>query len=147
MTQAKPATVADYLASTPQPHRRTLQAMRRAILAALPGAEERISYGIPGFREPGGNFVVWIAAFPKHCSLFPANADLVAAVPEAKRYLAGRATLHCPPDKPFPASLVRKVVKARVAQNKAWRASRAARRAGAAKHKPERKARRQVAKR
>jgi uncharacterized protein YdhG (YjbR/CyaY superfamily) len=58
------------------------------------------------------------AAFPKHCSLFLATSSLLKMFKdELSRYKTSKGTIRFPTDKPLPASLVKKIVRARVAQN------------------------------
>ena len=84
--------------------------------AAPPEATEGISYRIPTFRYKGG--LVAFAAFSKHCSLFPMSLSVMAAFKnELKDFQVSKGTIRFPVDKPLPAALVKKLVKARVAQN------------------------------
>ncbi len=109
-------SVDEYLARVPQPARSTLQKLRAAIRSAVPPeATETISYGIPAFRHNG--VLVWFAAFSKHCSLFPTKAVIEGFKDDLKTYSISKGTIQFPIDKPLPASLVKKLVKARVAQN------------------------------
>jgi uncharacterized protein YdhG (YjbR/CyaY superfamily) len=111
-----PKSVDEYLAGVPEPARSTLNRIRAAVRsAAPPEATETISYGIPALKYKG--VLVWFAAFSKHCSLFP-TASLVAALKnELKGFKTSKGTIHFPVDKPLPNALVKKLVKARVAQN------------------------------
>lgn len=111
--------VEEYLARVPEPARSTLEKVRAMIRAAAPAeATEVISYGMPAFHYKGA--LVAYAAFKKHCSFFPMNASLIDALgEELKGYRTSKGTLQFPLDKPLPAALVRKMVKARVAENKA----------------------------
>ena len=106
-----------YLAAVPEPARRTLNTIRAAIRAAVPSqATEGISYGIPAFKYKGA--LVWFAAFSKHCSFFPGSLAVIAAFKdELKNYQTSKGTIRFPVDKPLPAALVRKLVKARIAEN------------------------------
>jgi uncharacterized protein YdhG (YjbR/CyaY superfamily) len=108
-----------YLAKVPEPARSTLEQVRAAIRAAAPAeAAEAISYGIPAFRYKGA--LVAYAAFKDHCSFFPMNASLIDSLgEELKDFRVSKGTLHFPLDKPLAEALVRKLVKARVAQNDA----------------------------
>jgi uncharacterized protein YdhG (YjbR/CyaY superfamily) len=107
----------DYLAGVPQPARGTLKKIRAAIRSAVPPeATETISYGIPGFRY-SKEVLVWFAAFSDHCSLFPTAAVIAAFKNELKGFSTSKGTIQFPTDKPLPAALVKKLVKARVAQN------------------------------
>jgi len=110
-----PKTVEDYLAAVPEPARSTLQRVRAAIRSAMPAdATEAISYGIPAFKYNGP--LVWFAAFSNHCSLFPGASVIKAFKNELKGYKTSKGTIHFPVDKPLPAALVKKMVKARLAE-------------------------------
>ena len=105
----------EYLAGVPEPERRTLQKIRAAIRSAVPaGTTEVISYGIPAFKHKG--VLVWFAAFSKHCSLFPTAAVIEEFRDELKAYEISKGTIQFPLNKPLPAGLVKKMVKARVTQ-------------------------------
>jgi uncharacterized protein YdhG (YjbR/CyaY superfamily) len=111
-----PKTIGEYLASVPEPARSTLNKIRAAIRSAVPPeATETISYGIPAFKHKG--VLVWFAAFSNHCSLFPTAAVIEAFKDELKGFSTSKGTIHFPTDKPLPSALVKKLVKARVAQN------------------------------
>jgi uncharacterized protein YdhG (YjbR/CyaY superfamily) len=112
-----PKNVDEYLASVPEPARSTLNKMRATIRSAVPAeATEVISYRMPAFRHNG--VLVWFAAFSDHCSLFPTAAVIEKFKNELKRFSTSKGTLHFPSDKPLPTALIKKLVKARVAQNK-----------------------------
>ena len=111
-----PKNVDEYLAGVPEPARSTLNKMRAAIRSAVPPeATEAISYRIPAFKHKG--VLVWFAAFSDHCSLFPTAAVIEAFKNELKGFSTSKGTIHFPVDKPLPTALVKKLVKARVAQN------------------------------
>jgi uncharacterized protein YdhG (YjbR/CyaY superfamily) len=108
-------TVDEYLAAVSQPARGTLQKVRTAIRSAVPAeTTEVISYGIPAFRHK--RVLVWYAAFSKHCSFFPTASVIEAFRNELKPYTISKGTIQFPIDKPLPAALVKKMVKARLAQ-------------------------------
>ncbi|HEY6936787.1 MAG TPA: DUF1801 domain-containing protein [Terriglobales bacterium] len=112
-----PKTVDEYLAGVAEPARSTLQKVRAAInSAAPPEATETISYGIPALRCNG--VLVWFAAFSKHCSLFPTASVIEKFKDELKGYTISKGTIQFPSDKPLPAALIKKMVKARVEQMK-----------------------------
>ena len=108
-----------YLAKAPEPSRSTLEKVRASIRAAVPAeAAETISYGMPAFRYKGA--LVAYAAFKNHCTFFPMNASLIDALgEELKPYRTPKGTIQFAVDKPLPAALVEKIVKARVAENEA----------------------------
>ena len=114
---AIPKTVDDYLAGVPEPARGTLSKIRSTIRSVVPPeTTEAISYQIPTFKYKGS--LVAFAAFSNHCSLFPMNSSLIVAFKdELKGYETSKGTIRFPVDKPLPATLVKKLVKARIAEN------------------------------
>jgi len=105
----------EYLAGVPEPARGALLKMRAAIRSAVPAAaSETISYRMPAFQHKG--VLVWFGAFSNHCSLFPTAAVIELFKDELKGYSASKGTVHFPTDKPLPTGLIKKLVKARVAQ-------------------------------
>jgi uncharacterized protein YdhG (YjbR/CyaY superfamily) len=112
-----PKTVDEYLAGVPEPARSTLNEIRATIRSTVPPeATESISYGIPVFKHQG--VVVWFAAFRDHCSLFPGTSVIAAFKNELKDYQTSKGTIRFPVDKPLPAALLKKLVKARIAERK-----------------------------
>lgn len=111
------ADVEAYLAAVSEPARSTLEKVRATIRSVVPSeTTEALSYGMPSFRYKGG--LVAYAAFKDHCSFFPMNASLIDTMKEElKGYRTSKGTLQFPVDKPLPAALVKKMVKARIADN------------------------------
>ena len=115
-TKGAPKNVDEYLSAVPEPARGTLNTMRAAVRSAVPReATETISYGMPAFKHNG--VLVWLAAFKDHCSFFPTASVIEAFKEELKGYPTSKGTIQFPTDKPLPAALVKRLVKARVAQN------------------------------
>jgi len=111
-----PKNIDEYLAGVPEPARSTLNKMRAAIRSAVPPeATETISYRMPAFKHKG--VLVWFAAFSDHCSLFPTAAVIEAFKNELKGFSTSKGTIQFPTDKPLPTALIKKMMKARVAQN------------------------------
>lgn len=112
-----PKSVDEYLAGVPEPHRSTLNKIRATIRSVVPAeATEGFSYGIPAFKYKGT--LVGFAAFANHCSLFPMNPSLIVTFKnELKGYQTSKGTIRFPADKALPSVLVKKLVKARMAQN------------------------------
>jgi uncharacterized protein YdhG (YjbR/CyaY superfamily) len=109
----------EYLANVPEPQRSALEKLRKQIQQAAPEAQEIITYQMPGFRAHGRPLVSY-AAFKDHCSFFPMGTAVLEDLrDEVEPYLSGRSTLQFDPKKPLPASLVRKIVKARLEENAA----------------------------
>lgn len=117
MARQSVKTIDEYLARVPDDDKRAaLEKLRKTIRAAAPTAEECISYQIPAFRLNG--LLVAFAAATKHCSFFPASGRLIAAYKrDLKGYDTSKGTIRFQPNRPLPAALVRKLVKARIAEN------------------------------
>jgi uncharacterized protein YdhG (YjbR/CyaY superfamily) len=110
-----PKTVDEYLAGIPEPARSTLQKVRAALRSAAPAdAVEIISYRIPALKLK--RVLVWYAAFANHCSLFPTAAVIASFKKELAGFKTARGTIQFPTDKPLPTALMKRIVKARVAQ-------------------------------
>jgi uncharacterized protein YdhG (YjbR/CyaY superfamily) len=109
-------TIDEYLARVEPEQRAALEVLRRIIRKAAPKAEEVITYGIPAFRHHG--FLIGFSASAKHCALHPMNGHTVADfAADLTGYSTSKGTIRFTPDKPLPATLVRKIVRARVAEN------------------------------
>jgi uncharacterized protein YdhG (YjbR/CyaY superfamily) len=81
-------------------------------------AEETISYGIPAFKYHGP--LVFFAAFKNHCSFFGVSKLLIEKFSgELEPYDVSGTTIHFSAQNPLPATLVKKIVKARIEQNEA----------------------------
>jgi uncharacterized protein YdhG (YjbR/CyaY superfamily) len=113
-------TVDEYLAGVPEPACGTLKHIRAVIRSVVPKeTTEVISYGIPMFKFNG--MLVGYAAFKNHCSLFPTGSGVLDQFEkELQGYRVSKGTIHFPPDKPLPDALVKKIVKARVKENREW---------------------------
>jgi uncharacterized protein YdhG (YjbR/CyaY superfamily) len=115
-----PASEIDaFLARLPQEVRAALEELRRTIAAAAPDAVEGIGYGVPAFKYRGRPLVSF-GAGKSHCSFYvqsPAVMD--AHGDELAAYDTSKGTIRFTPDKPLPADLVTKLVKARVAETDA----------------------------
>ena len=114
---AAPETVDEYLAGVSKEARATLEKLRQTIKAAAPMASEGISYQMPMYKHHG--MVVGFAAFKDHCSIFPGSAVMDAHKVELSRYDTSKGTIRFPANKPLPAALVKKLVKARIKENEA----------------------------
>ena len=124
-----PKTVDEYIAAAPEHTRPALEKVRKAIQQAAPKAEEKISYNIPLYSQQG--HIVGFAAFKDHCSLFVTNSSVFDKfAKELAPYSRGntKTTIHFSPDKPIPASLVKKIVTTRLAENEARAAAKAKKR-------------------
>lgn len=117
--------VDDYLAAVPEDARAALEKLRKTIRAAAPMATEVISYQVPTFKHHGS--LVAFAAFPKHCSFFVMSPAVMGAHrDELRPYRTSKGTIQFPANRPLPAALVRKLIKARIAEIEAQAAARSA---------------------
>jgi uncharacterized protein YdhG (YjbR/CyaY superfamily) len=113
---AKPKTIDEYLAALSTDKRAALEKLRKIIRAAAPKAEECISYQLAAFRQNG--MLVAFGATANHCALYLMSSSTVEAhKDELKDYDTSKGTIRFQADKPLPVALVRKLVKARIAEN------------------------------
>jgi uncharacterized protein YdhG (YjbR/CyaY superfamily) len=116
MRRTKVTSIDTYLAAVSPDKRAALQKLRKTIRAAAPDAEECISYQIPAFRLNG--ILVGFGASASHCAFYPMNSSTVAAFKnELEGYDTSKGTIRFQPNHPLPATLVRKIVKARIVEN------------------------------
>jgi uncharacterized protein YdhG (YjbR/CyaY superfamily) len=110
-----PKTVEEYLSAVPEPQLSTLKKVRAAIQSVLPeDATECISYRIPCVKYKG--MLLGYAAFTDHCSLFGMSGTLLGPMKEdLKNYSTSKGTIRFAVDKPLPATLIKKLVRAAVA--------------------------------
>jgi uncharacterized protein YdhG (YjbR/CyaY superfamily) len=118
--QAKPRTVDEYLARLSSEKRAALEKLRRNIRAAAPGAKECIRYEIPTVRLDG-RMLVSFAAWAKHCAFYAGTFPIEAHEKDLEGYDTSKGTIRFPADSPLPATLVRKLVKTRIAEHAAQR--------------------------
>ena len=115
-SKTKHKTIDEYLTGVSPDKRTALEKLRRDIKAAAPEAEECISYQIPAFRLDG-RMLVFFGAAARHCSFYPGAIPVEALRDELRAYDTSKGTIRFQADKPLPAALVRKLVKARIAEN------------------------------
>jgi uncharacterized protein YdhG (YjbR/CyaY superfamily) len=119
-TKTTAKTIDEYLAALSEDQRAALEKLRRTIRAAAPKAEECISYSLPAFRQSG--MLVAFGATASHCAFYLMSSSTVEAhKDELKGYDTSKGTIRFQSDNPLPAALVRKLVKARIAENEGRR--------------------------
>ncbi len=107
-------TVNDYMKSLEPEVRKTLQAVRNAVLSSAKGLEEVISYNIPGYKL-NGKAVVYIAGFKNHCSLYPMTKAISDTLgKKLDKFIVKGSTLQYEIGKPLPLALVKLIVKERI---------------------------------
>jgi uncharacterized protein YdhG (YjbR/CyaY superfamily) len=112
---AVPPSVDAYIAAFPEDIQKRLKCLLRTVRAAAPGAEERISYGMPAFKLNG--ILVYFAAFKNHIGFFPTSSGVEAFRAELAGYAVSKGTIRFPHDRPLPLRLVARIVGFRVAEN------------------------------
>jgi uncharacterized protein YdhG (YjbR/CyaY superfamily) len=118
VTSRKPATIDEYLAGVSGDRRIALDELRKVIRSIVPRADECISYGIPAFRLDGA-IVAGFCATAKGCSYFPFSGSTFRTLEgELRAYGKTKGSLHFRPDEPLSATLVRKLIKTRVAETR-----------------------------
>jgi uncharacterized protein YdhG (YjbR/CyaY superfamily) len=120
------ADIDDYLSKLPAEQRAALEILRGQILAAAPGAEECISYGLPTFKLNGS--LVHFGAAKGHCAFYP-HGVIEHFAERLKAYDTSKGTIRFQPDSPLPEALIREIVEYRIAQNLEAEAMRSAKRA------------------
>lgn len=117
-TASSGAEISAHLAKFPKAQRAALGRLRKVIKEIVPGAVEGFSYGMPAFKYLGHPLVAY-DAFKEHCSFFPMSPAVQASfIQELKSYNTSKGTIQFLPEKPLPASLVKRIVKARVTELK-----------------------------
>jgi uncharacterized protein YdhG (YjbR/CyaY superfamily) len=113
------ADIRAYMAALPPATRKHLKTLRDAARQAAPDAEDAFSYRIPGYKI-GGKALIWYAAFKNHVSLYPMTATVRRAyADELAGYKMSTGTVQFPLDRPIPVALVKKLVRARIAEMRA----------------------------
>ena len=108
----KPTNTDEYLAQLPADQRKALENLRKEILAAAPGAEEHFGYGLPGFKY-NAHPMVYMGAAKNHVALY--GSVPVGFKERLKEFNVSKGTIQFTPEKPLPATLVKDIVKAKVA--------------------------------
>lgn len=116
-TKSKPKTIDEYLGRAKPEQRAVLEKLRQTIRAVAPEVVEGISYGLAGFKL-NGRPLVYFGAWEKHCALYPGSVATARKFQDQlKKFETSKGTIRFTPEKPLPTALVKKLVKARIAEN------------------------------
>ncbi len=110
MAETEFTSVDEYIASFPADVRPVLEDVRRAILGAVPGAGEAISYRIAAITLDGTP-LLYFAGWKRHVSLYPVPAGDAAFERRLEPYRSARSTLQFPLGEPLPANLIAEVAR------------------------------------
>lgn len=114
-----PATTDEYLTALPSDQKEALEKLRMTIRAAAPGAREYISSGVPAFKY-GGKYLVSFGAAKQHVALYVMRGSALEALKDdLEAYDTSNTVIRFAPNKPLPASLVKKIVEIRICETEA----------------------------
>jgi len=103
--------VEGYIASVPEGQRAMLRKLRERILAAAPGAEEKIAWGVPAYKYRG-KYICGFSSFKSYCAINPfCNVKSILSASNLKGFETTLFFIRFTPEKPLPGALVRKLVK------------------------------------
>lgn len=99
-------TIDEYIATFDGEDAAALEAIRKAIMSAVPEAEERISYQIPAFHYHG--WIFYVSAHKQHFNLAcpPPSAAFAAFEDELAGYKRTKSAVLFPKSKPLPLKLI-----------------------------------------
>ena len=109
-------SVDDYIKSLPTESKGKMIELRSLIKKAAPDAEELISYNMPSFNYYSR--LVYYAAFKSHIGFYPMASGIAAFENDISKYKWAKGSVQFPLDKPLPASLITKIIKYRVKENR-----------------------------
>lgn len=115
MNKNKSGSVAEYISSFPPSTRKILQGFRKAVRAAVPGAREKISYGMPAYAVNG--VLVYFAAYRNHIGFYPTSSGVRVFKDELNSYKTSRGAVQFPIDKPLPMVLIKRITKFRAEED------------------------------
>jgi uncharacterized protein YdhG (YjbR/CyaY superfamily) len=115
-TATPPKDIDQYLAAVSDEGRSALERLRKTIRSAAPDATETIGYGVPMFKHQGRPLVSF-GASRNHCSFYVMSTEVMSRhAADVEKFDTSPGTIRFPAQKPLPSALVRKLVKARIAE-------------------------------
>lgn len=115
--KSAPQTVEEYIKNHPAPVRKKLKELRSLILNNAKGAEEKISWGMPAYKL--GGVLCYFAAHKNHIGFYPLPGGIKKFEKELKNFIYSKGAVQFPLTSPIPESLVKKIIRYRVKENKA----------------------------
>ncbi len=112
----KASSVDDYIKTQPPAAQKLLNELRQIIVQEAPQAEEKLSYGMPYYSLNGRLF--YLGSFKQHVSLFAMSSAVKKFHKELESYGTTKAAIHFPLGQPMDKTLVRKIIKFRVEENR-----------------------------
>ena len=114
------AEVEAYIAALPPDQRAALTDLRNRLRALLPDHVEVMSYGMPGFRQPGpkGKMVAGYAAFTHHLGLYPHSGTVIPRI-DCAPFKTSKSGVLFTPDRPLPDPLLARIIEVRLAEIRA----------------------------
>ena len=103
----KPQNIDEYIAAQDETLQPRLREIRAALQAALPEAEERISWSMPTYWK--GRNIIHFAASKKHLGVYPGDEAIAAFADDLTDFNVSKGTIRLPDDRPLPEELVRKI--------------------------------------
>lgn len=116
--EKKEKEVDQYLKSLPRDNQKALEHLRKTIRDTVPYADEGFSYGVPAFKINSKPLVCY-ASFKNHCGFYPMSPEVLNSfAPDLTGFETVKGTIRFTVDKPLPAALVKRIVKARLKELK-----------------------------
>ena len=114
----KVKNVNSYIAKAPKISQAKLKEMRATIRKVAPNAVESISYGMPGYDK---GRIAWFASMKGYIGLYLRTPIIEEHAKELERYETTKSAIHFPLDEKLPATLIKKLIRARMKRNGAKR--------------------------
>jgi uncharacterized protein YdhG (YjbR/CyaY superfamily) len=112
-----PRTIDEYIATFPPVKQAVLNAFLEAVRSAAPGAQEKLSYGMPAFFLDG--ILVYVGMQKRHVGFYPTPEAVAFFAEELRDYKSSKGAVQFPLDRPIPFDLVRNIVRHRIEMNRA----------------------------
>ena len=102
------------MAQFPAEVQQVLAKIRAAIIEEAPEAEDKISYGMPGYFQNGG--VIWFGAYKRHIGFYPLTEAMLAHIEGLSAFKGAKSSIHFSLSQPMPYDLIRAIVRVRLAE-------------------------------